>query len=789
MFRSYRDLVSFGAAYTLAMGISADTLEEIIVTAQMRDQNIETVPMALSVRDSQFLQDYGIVNFEQLADLTPGLIVQEQSANNVAYVIRGISTDESSPSDASRLSIFLNGIDVSRNRGSMFEMHDIERIEIIKGPQATLFGTAASSGAISTITRRPQQEFEGSYRIELGSYNNQRFEGAVTGGNSLFQGRIALLSHSREGYIGNLVDDEKLMGIDRISLRPSLRWTPDETLTADLITTYEVARDSGTAFRSGVYPTPGGTTNPFEPGALSGSPMAGSVFEFEDLGVRRQTRDVNLNISKDLANQLRISSLTGWRTFDSYEVFDGDGSQAWAFETAEDAEGRQFTQEIRVNYSGERLDWVAGASFFTETGSRRVPVSTEEGTFILCVPPARIFATLINQNIQLLGGPNLGLDQIPCLNPDGSVNSITPLVTPFFVGFSVPAIPYDGVLDTWAKNRSRSLFVDGTWRVNDRLELTAGARYLHEKRTTATLADVPLALLTNNTAPLVFFADTGGARLRAGNRSEDILPRVAASFALQEQTHLFASIGKGRRAPVTDVTPALDPQTLAPLNPVSQTPAEVIWNYEAGLRGRALDARLYYSASVYLQDYSNFQVQLLTPGGQFVTDDAGSARNTGFELELTYQLWPGSQLFANYAYIDAGIANKPENGVYAGRRFRLQPENTASTGVSVSVPLGDSLLLSTAATLSYRDEVYFDLAHQPTEQISGLRIADDGATLVNLRFALTPLDARWRAELFANNLFDEEYLLDGGNIGASFGAPTFIPGRPRMVGVSFGGTF
>ncbi len=185
-------------ALTAALPLPAQ-IDEILVTAQMREQPVEEVPVAVTSFDRKFMQLHRVNSLEALGDATPGLIIQEQSPNNPGYVIRGISTDEGSPVDAARISVFLNGADISRNRASLVEMHDIARVEVVKGPQATLFGTAASGGAISISTSLPEREFGGRLRLEAGNFGYRRIEGMATGGNQTWQGRLAFLASDREG--------------------------------------------------------------------------------------------------------------------------------------------------------------------------------------------------------------------------------------------------------------------------------------------------------------------------------------------------------------------------------------------------------------------------------------------------------------------------------------------------------------------------------------------------------------------------------------------------------------
>jgi outer membrane receptor protein involved in Fe transport len=209
-------------------------------------------------------------------------------------------------------------------------------------------------------------------------------------------------------------------------------------------------------------------------------------------------------------------------------------------------------------------------------------------------------------------------------------------------------------------------------------------------------------------------------------------------------------------------------------------PAEIVWNYEAGVKGTTADSRITYSASVFYQDYSDFQVTLQDEAGNFFTANAGSATNIGVEADVRAVIGSNWDVFANLAYIDAEIDDESSNGNLAGNRFRLQPEWTVSTGIRYLQPLSGALSLTGSLVYSYRSDVFFEPENAP---ISGLDIAEDAYGLLNLRFGVENDSQGWRVEAFATNLLDEEYLVDAGNTGGSFGNPTFVAGPPAFYGV------
>ena len=745
---------------------NTNQIEEITVTAQKRDQSIQDVPVSISAYDGAFLERLGVAELDTLSEITPGLVIQEQSPNNPGFVIRGITSDSGSSQAAPRVSIYYNGADVSRSRGSYFELFDIERVEVVKGPQATLFGTAASVGALSVITRKPQEEFSAQLKGSLGNYSAEALNGFVTGGNSQVQGRLAFSYRQRDGFIRNIAgeagsqnpdgfDQEDMHGIERTSFRPSLRFTPNEDVTVDLVYTYEKNDDTGTSFKNGLYAPTGGNTSPFTFVEMAGSPESEDVFGRQDLGVERTVEDLNLTVNWDINSALTFTSITAGRSFDSLEVFDADGTQAWFLEFAEDANGDQFSQEFRLIHQGDKLTTIAGVSYFTEDGSQAVPFSTEESIFLNCL------------------GAFSDLGQ-PCVASDGSV----PILTPTLTQGAFELLPYSFEFENYGDTDAYSAFVDVTYALNDVLELTTGLRYVREDKSSGYRSNAPASVLTGSE---LFTVNTNGEIFRAQADYDDWLPRFNLLYGFNEKINMYATISKGRRSDVLSVTSVRGEDGLGEES-VSEIPAEIIWNYEAGIKGQAFDKSVNYNASVFYQDYSNFQVTLLDDDGVAFAADAGSATNLGVEAEVRALLGADFEVFANFAYLDATIDDDSTNGNLAGNRFRLQPEWTASIGMFYSTELAQDYNLTSSLVYSYRSDVFFEPANAP---ISGLDISEDAVSLVSARIGIAGSDENWSVSLFASNLLDKEYLVDAGNTGGGFGNPTFVAGPPRFYGVEF----
>lgn len=752
---------SFGisSVHAATVNDAEKDIERIEVTTQKRVQAIQDVPVTVTAFSGETLEKLGIQDLDVLSEITPGLVIQEQSPNNPGFVIRGITSDSGSAQAAPRVSVYYNGSDISRSRGSYFELFDIERVEVVKGPQATLFGTAASVGALSVTTRKPQQEFEAGLSVSAGNFAYKNVQGYMSGGEQQFQGRLAFTYRERDGYIKNIAQGQRDMnGMDRVGIRPSLRFTPTENLTVDLVYNYEKNDDSGTSFKSRKFSPTGGDNSPYTFVEATGSPVAAQVFGKADLGVERTVKDLNLTINWDLNKTWSLSSISAKREFDSLEVFDADGTQAWFLEFAEDATGEQFSQELRLNYASDKLNSFFGVSYFDEEGAQRVPFSTEESVFLACMGLLPV--------------------KVPCINPNGSVNMLTPVLT----GGKAQVLPYSGEFKNYGENSAYSAFADVSFAVNEQLELTAGLRYVDEDKTSRYASNFANSLLAG--VPLLPVASTAGKIFSAEGTDDAWLPRFNALYRLNEQANLYATISKGRRSKVLDVNSANSSSGVIPR--VTEVPAESILNYEVGVKGSVEDYQLIYAISMFYQNYQNFQVTRQDSAGNFFVENAGNAKNMGVEAELKLALTDELEWFTNLAWIDAKIDDDSSDGELAGNRFRLQPEYTVGTGLQYSKELSSNYRFNSSLLYTFRSDIFFEESNTP---IAGFDIAQPAVQLTGLRFGIENTDQDWAITLFASNLFDKQYLVDAGNTGGSFGFPSFIAGSPRMFGVEFRKTF
>ena len=763
---------------------------EIVVTAQKVEQRIEDVPLAVTAVTQDRMREIGVNSLAEVALFVPGLRIQEQSANNPGFVIRGITSDSGSSQQGARVTLYYTGVDISRSRGAYQDLYDLERLEVVKGPQATLFGTAAAIGAVSIVSAKPQEGFSGELLASYGNFDRTQVSGFLNAGTETFAARLAFAYKYRDGYVRNIagdpdvpnqnqgqVDQDDLNGQDQRGIRGSIRWTPSSAVTADLVLTYDGQRNPGTAFKSRVFAPTGGQTGDYGYAELSGSPFSEQVLGKRKLGLDRNVYDANLTVNIDLAPGITFTTVNGYRRFDALETFDADGGPAWYLEFAEDAKGDQWSHESRFNFNGDQYRASFGWNAFFENGYQRVPFSTEEGTYLAC-SVAGAYAQ-IRAALNAAGLPT-GTN---CIAANGTVTASR--ATALLSGGRATVMPYSSEFSNYGNNDTYSVFADATYIPTPALELTAGARVLIEDRQSGYMSIQPNSVLLAGLGvrtSLLGTANTNGVKFETQRSYAAILPRFNALYRVTDDVNLFATISKGRRSPVVQLSAASSAAGVVPS--FQDVPNELVWNYEGGIKlgNRALSA----TASVFYQTYDNFQISVTDQTGRSTTQSAGKANNLGIELEGTWRPAEFLSLFGMFGYIDGGISDDPlPNGAvnaYAGDRFRLQPEVVAAAGATLRLPLNDTVSFYATPSISYQSKVYFEVPNSEA-------ISQDGYALVNLRAGLDIADGKYRIGGVARNLTNRRYLIDAGNTGGGFGTPTYISGEPRFYGVELAGRF
>ncbi len=771
-------------------GDEAVQLDRITVTAQKREQQVEDVPAAISAYSGDFLQRFDVRRLDELGTFAPGVLIHEQAPNNSGFMIRGITSDDGGePNQQPRVSVFQDGVSINQTRGNALQPFDLERVELLRGPQGTLFGRSAQVGAIHFIQNKARNETSGSFTVGLGNYDQRLFTGYVNAPlveDRLF-GRLAVYSEQRDGYIDNIAGGD-LNGKDTQAIRASFGLDVGDRHRLDLILNYQKDSPPGLASLSPDVPTRAGPPDIYARGELNRG---------EELGLDRTVRGATLLGDFFLNDSWSLSTITGWRDFDAFEEFDADGAQVFALEFADDAQGRQFSQELRFNYdNGENFRGFVGASYYDEDGSHRVPFRTDERSFTALISPLIAADPEVSGILSLFGltppWPVVGPDGTPDLTLGGQIDQLNALLGLF--GTALKPF-HEEQYTQYGRTKAYELFADGTWSIGDRWELTAGVRGTREELASGYRVDyfgVPsgLSLLGLNGRPRldgsnlnnILFQPTDGT-LWAEQRFHSLVARAVASYRFSDDLNGYASVSRGRRPAVILWDFDLDSRSYRS----NVIPPEIVLSYEVGLKGDtpAFGGSLSYDVALYYYDYTNFQTTVVRDLEQ-VTVNGGNAHAGGLELALLQQIGSDFSAFFNYTYTDGKFNAFDEDGNpqdRAGNSFRLTSRHSASAGVDWQFDLGaGDARFYLRPSWNWRSHHFFEDDNQP-----GLE--SGGYALYNLKAGVRFDDDRWDVGVFAHNLGDKEHLIDAGNTGLSFGTPTVIPGSPHTYGVMLTGKF
>jgi len=350
-------------------------LGEVVVTTQKRHQSTVEVPTSVSAITGSTLSTLNVNQMDQVAAFIPGIQIQQQSPNNSGYAVRGVTSDDGTATSQPRVSVFLDGVSNFRTQSSQVELFDLDRVEVTKGPQGTLFGRGAEIGAIDIIRKKPTAKLGGEFTINGGT----RGQFGVTGvlntpiiSNKLLN-RFAFSYDRHDGYIKNEAGG-RLNGKSAIALRNTTRLFAGDNTKLDLTLDYQHDSYPGTSFKSKLFAPENGyaaTAGVFDPMSSA------NLEEGKWLGIKRDIGGGQFTLSSRLNDAWTLNTITGLRGYNSSENFDADGTYLPLLKCTEHASGIQASQEVRFNYdAGKNVKGFVGASYFFENVKQRVTLNT-----------------------------------------------------------------------------------------------------------------------------------------------------------------------------------------------------------------------------------------------------------------------------------------------------------------------------------------------------------------------------------------------------------------------------
>ncbi|MNJ27131.1 Pesticin receptor precursor [compost metagenome] len=807
------------AAFGLAGAASAQDaptrVDEIIVTAQKREQSLQDVPIVVTTLSQEQLDGAGVRDIKDLQILTPGMTVTStQSETSTTARIRGVGTVGDNPGLESSVGVVIDGVYRSRNGVGFGDLGELSRIEVLKGPQGTLFGKNTSAGVINIITEAPS--FVPGFNAEAtyGNFNAWGVAGSVTGPlTDQIAGRLYLAKRERDGFYDVITgpgprtetDDQNQ---DFWTARGQLLILPSDDVSIRLIADYS-KRDEyccvSTQIRTG--PTVafinavGGQQTP--PAAGFG-PLPFSRTAYANRGTNQTMEDMGFSAEANIdipSWNATFTSLSSWRNWEGVNGMDLDYTTADLLYRQDDGgygfELSNLTQEFRLAGATDRLDWLVGAFLTRESISR-------DDSYWYGAGYTPFLSLLISSQLNTgTGGlipisPNI----IGCLTRAGTTPQF--LTGCLATGGMAPAGPTaptgpgfglgHGVQDHYSqKTESIAFFTNNTVRLTDQFDVTLGLRYTNDNKRLLAVQD---NLGTNGAACAGALGNVGnltnafiGAglpaavagptaqrlaaniclpwanpqfdnrRISESNNGGEFSGTVKGSYRFNDSVMAYASYAHGYKSFGYNLD-----RVQAGVTPTASLyfPAETVNSYEIGLKNTLFDRTVLLNLTYFDQTFSDFQLNTFL-GTAFVVESIPEVRSKGVDADFVWFTpveglsFNGGVTYTDTKYGDFTAAdltnpsNFPQLSLLPGARASFAPEWSATASMAFDRSIGAGLKLGLNLSAKYSTEFNTGSDLLPYKM-------QDAMTLVNGRITLGTEDERWALDLWAQNLTDEEYL-------------------------------
>jgi iron complex outermembrane recepter protein len=760
-------------------------LDDIVVVAQRQTQNLQETPVSVAAFTGDTLAERGVYDVRDLAAQTPSFNLKTDfGVANPNIYIRGVGIGDFNANVTGAAGVYIDEVYMSAAAGQLLQFYDVERVEVLRGPQGTLYGRNTTAGAVNIFSRRPGNNFGADLRLSYGRFNDIQAEGGVDIpiAPGVINTRISANFRQRDGYIRNLYTgggpnpangSNRLADIDTWAVRGQVDIRPSESFSILINGHYGESDTTGVRFvNRGLLDPQAFAVGQLVPcnigqldtgtcvnalGYASGTSSPDEVRYNNPTGEFVSSWGVNGRAVLELGDYT-LTSITAYERTKRNSFFDGDESPLNIVDAVHRPSYRQFTQELRLASptSGQRFRWTAGGFYFQENldfaGTfdvfRQVRPAIAAAAAPLVLPPE-------------LQGLYLGF------NPAGSPDLAAALGNPIFAYPTLsPLYAYDQRVESWA------VFGQAYYDLTDQLTVTLGLRYSEEQRRfnySTRLVEPFLPpegiLLTENSAAL------------GNNRTsfDDMSFRAALEYRANDDLFFFGSVSRGAKSGGFNGAVLTSQAQTQPFDD------EQITAYELGIRSEWLDRRLRFNVTGFYYDYKDLQLFTLTNVGglpQQVLANAPGARVYGAEFELLARPAPNFTIGAGMSLLNSRINRDfiGGNGVnQRGNQLAFSPPVTLTGNAEWAIPMGSNeLVLQSDFTLS--DRSYTDTTNTP-------RLRTDNGFTVNGRIAYRFNDGDFEIAAWGKNIFDERYVTFVANI-SDFGFDRVQYSEPATYGVS-----
>ncbi|TCV93407.1 iron complex outermembrane receptor protein [Luteibacter rhizovicinus] len=763
----------------------AVALGNITVTSQSRTQEVQVVPIPVQIVTQKQIDALAATDLSKMNGYIPGLFVDGSQPTQPVYSLRGITVTDFGIGTDSPIGIYEDGVYTGKTGGALLTFNDIQRVEVLKGPQGTLFGRNSAGGAISVVTNEPEDDWEGKAKVRLGNYGTRYVDGVLNAPIAPdLAARFSFVDTQSNGWLRDTANGQHYNKNDDWGIRSQLRWNaPGDTKVRVSWEHEKLNQPARPAI--GLVPVPaapGVLPFPADPQTYL-NPIDAPVYNDVKGNNERRTFDgVSLFVDHSFPFG-DLSSITAYRHFSTFNLEDGDGTnQPYLYlDTNNIEQNTSWSQEFKLSGKNDLLDWVAGVSYYHDNARQDSQVNLLTDSI----------DTLLNNTGVAPGG----------------------LYGPLGAALGQPGLllnnPWQENMINHGRYTAEALYGDVIWHLSDRLNLTTGLRFTRDEKNfswynpvrTATQLDATLAQLQAlgifdmpGVPPIETFQQNlefaspiaTNAPLAVKRSWNDFSPRVVLDYKLTPNMMLYGSVAKGYEAGGFNAQ-----QVDAVYQP------ESVWNYEIGLKSYFPDYRLLFNASVYYYRYSNLQSLSLISNG--------NGALPLYEVTTSDQHAKGLELEAHWQATNALRFNLATTYTNATYQHYVDPQGVSLSGQAVGEPLWSA---AAGAEYVWHDVASGDLnltvqhAYRGKQRCNsdsaaqGQCLSTPAFTLgvaqnrTDLRIGWSSSRMPWSVALYANNVFNKRYVQSINNISASIlGTPFAYITPPRTWGVEVGVDF
>lgn len=752
-----------GSLPALAFG---QALEEVVVTAQKREQRLQDVSVSVTAFDGDTLRELNMTNSVDIAGQTPGLNIGTPvgEGNNPSITLRGVGLNDFNDNNEGPIAVYRDEVYQAAMPGLTFQLFDLERVEVLRGPQGTLYGRNATGGLVHFISNRPTEDFEGYFDLTVGDNSQIKAEGALSGslGDSV-QARLSVATNQYDGYVKNRIGPDGNEG-DSMAARLQLNFRASES-TDILVNVHSGSSDAIAPYYQH-EPTDFDGDGAADPTDLFGyvdtdnDPWAGDYDQVGILDIENSGGSITINWHRDTFD---FTSITGMEGVEKLHREDTDMGPSAAVLPTFQADVDTFSQEFRLSGRNDRLNWVVGAYWFD---------SEADNSLDLMVNNPDGFIAFLDALPEADGGFEGGLAALTGYAPGPDPGALIPFLT------------YD--VDYEQDTESKGLFGQVEYDVSDTFAVTFGLRYTTEDRSfdyvnnfgdrdsdgVVTNADGVLTNFLQELNTLDFFPPEWF--LFSGDIDNDnISGKLGIEYRPRDDVMIFANYSSGFKSGgfnggFLDLTDGVIP----PDTPYDE---EQLNSFEVGIKSTLAEGRARFNVTVFSYDYEDYQALTFSGLSQFI--DNSDADVSGLDLEFVWHPGENWDILLGASFLDTEVDQVIVQGTaVSGTEMVLAPEFTLNGLLRYAVPLTDESWVAFQVDFNHQGDHFFDITNSDVSK-------EDAYTVLNARVSYQMND-NWNLAAWAKNLTDEEYRVytfDFTSI-AGFNQQFFAP--PRWFGVS-----